>query len=183
MTDGARSAIAPGAPKTGLIAASFAPKGPTAERGRWVAPSSVPKTHGHDAEIRPPAPFLPPFSGLHAWQVRRRAHRVRRAVRPSVGTSSRGFGAVIPLAGSSFGLITAVVSPLRGGCRGTECCPFLQHLSLPVGACGERNMPFFSSFFSIKRQGRNSDLASNSYSTHSFIQNGPSQTSSDLRKL
>ena len=61
-------------------------------------------------------------------------------------------------------------SPSEGGCRGTECCPlFLQHLSPPVGACGERNYALFFAAFSIKKQSRNSDLASkNSHSSYFF---------------
>ena len=38
--------------------------------------------------------------------------------------------------------------PLRGGLSGNGMLPvFLQHLSPPVGACGERNYALFSSFF------------------------------------
>ena len=65
--------------------------------------------------------------------------------------------------------------PLRGGLSGNGMLPvFLQHLSPPVGACGERNYALFLQRFSMKKQSRISDLAPNSsHSTHSFIKNWP----------
>ena len=62
--------------------------------------------------------------------------------------------------------------PLRGGLSGNGMLPvFLQHLSPPVGACGERNYALSFAAFSIKKQSRNSDLASkNSHSSYFFHQ-------------
>ena len=43
--------------------------------------------------------------------------------------------------------------PLRGGLSGNGMLPvFLQHLSPPVGACGERNYALFFAAFSIKKR-------------------------------
>ena len=54
--------------------------------------------------------------------------------------------------------------PLRGGLSGNGMLPvFLQHLSPPVGACGERNAALFSAAFDPEYQGRDSDLASKTH--------------------
>ena len=61
-------------------------------------------------------------------------------------------------------------SPSEGGCRGTECCPFFCSICRPQsGRVGNETMPFFLAAFSIKKQSRNSDLASkNSHSSYFF---------------
>ena len=148
MTDGARSAIAPGAPKTGLIAASFAPKGPPAERGRWVAPSSVPKTHGHDAEIRPPAPFLPPFLRppcLAGSSPRSPCSPRRPSVRGHVEPRVRGCD---PACGEQLRAYNSGGQSPPRGLSGNGMLPvFAASVAPSRGVWGTKHALFFPAFF------------------------------------
>ena len=66
-------------------------------------------------------------------------------------------------------------SPSEGGCRGTECCPFFwQHLSPPVGACGERDYALFLQLFQSKSKvGIPTLLPKTPIQAIFFIKNGP----------